>query len=525
MKLTILSTSDTHGFVFPTNYVEKGADMPFGLIRAANTIAEAQRNSTGPVVTIDDGDFLAGSPLAYYVARVHPGNDPFALTNIYNQIHYDVGVLGNHEFDYGTNYLEHAINASDRTIINANLLDRAGRPLMGQRYRIIERDGVRIGIIGLTTKAVVQWKNRADVHDVHYRSAVSVASELVPFLRPLVDVLIISYHGGFERDLETGKLLTSLSTGENEAYQLLQEVPGIDALITGHQHRRIATRLFGVPVTQPGYRGEAVGKITLDLEPTSNQRYTVIGGQAELLDASQSTYDPAILTQSKALDTTVDNWLSEPLATITGDMTFDRAEDARITETAYTEFIQKIQMETMGADLSATSIFNNEGHGFENPITMRNIMTNYVYPDGLALSEISGKDLKQALEQTAHYFILSNHQIVVNPAYYTPKLRHYNYDMYEGVDYTINVAKPMGHRIEDLTYQGRPVEDSQHFTIALNRYRAGGGGHYHMFKADKIIAENKTPMSQIIADYLRRHPQVNATVNHNFKVIATADDD
>ncbi|WP_439794988.1 5'-nucleotidase C-terminal domain-containing protein [Secundilactobacillus kimchicus] len=97
--------------------------------------------------------------------------------------------------------------------------------------------------------------------------------------------------------------------------------------------------------------------------------------------------------------------------------------------------------------------------------------------------------------------------------------------MYEGVDYTINVAKPMGHRIENLTYQGRPVEDSQHFTIALNRYRAGGGGHYHMFKADKIIAENKTPMSQIIADYLRRHPQVNATVNHNFKVIATADDD
>lgn len=519
MQLTILSTSDTHGFIFPTNYVEPGTDMPFGVIRTASVVAQAQKEATGPVITIDDGDFLAGSPLAYYVARVAPNATPHPLTEIYNQIHYDAGVLGNHEFDYGTSYLERAINDSDRPIINANLLDKAGRPLFGQRYRIIERQGVKIGIIGLTTKSVIQWKNRNDIPDIRYQSAVATAKELVPILRPQVDVLIVSYHGGFERDLETGKRLTALTTGENEAYQLLQEVPGIDALITGHQHRKLATRLFGIPVTQPGYRGEAVGKITLELDSMGTQGYTVVNGTAELLDASSAPYSPALLEKSTGLDTTVDQWLSEPLAVINGDMTFERAEDARITETAYTEFIQRVQMATMEADISATSIFNNEGHGFENPITMRNIMTNYVYPDGLALSLITGKDLKQALEKTAHYFLLSNHQIIVNPVYYTPKLRHYNYDMYEGINYTINVAKPMGQRIEHLTYQGQPISDEQPFKIALNRYRAGGGGHYSMFKADKIIAENKTPMSQIIADYLKQHPSVEATVNHNFRVI------
>lgn len=518
--LTILSTSDTHGFIFPTNYVKLRAHMPFGLIRTATVLSQAQKAATGPVITIDDGDFLAGSPLAYYVAQVQHPADPLPLTRIYNQIHYDAAVLGNHEFEYGTDYLEQAINESDRPIVNANILDQAGRPLFGQRYRILEKDGIKIAILGLTTRAVMQWKNHADVtDDIKYHTAVSIAKELVPRLKKIVDVVIVAYHGGFEKSLKTGKLIESLSNGENEAYQLLEEVNGIDALITGHQHRKIATTLFGVPVTQPGYRGEAVGKITLDLTAKEGG-YVVTAQSAHILDAKDAEYDINIANNSRELDKTVDYWLAEPLAHINGDLTFKSAQQARMRETAYTEFIQKVQLETMGADISATSIFNNEGHGFENPITMRNIMTNYVYPDGLALELISGKELKAALEKSATYFTLAaDDEIIVNPAFYSPKLRHYNYDMYEGINYRINVSKPVGQRIDLLTYQGKPVKPDQIFKIALNRYRAGGGGHYDMYHADKIIAENKTPMSQLIADYLRQHPVVEATVNHNFKVV------
>lgn len=184
MQLTILSTSDTHGYIFPTNYVKPRAHMPFGLIRAATVIAAEQRAAPGPTITIDDGDFLAGSPLAYYVAQVQTPPDPLPLTRIYNQIHYDAAVMGNHEFDYGTQYLERALNATERPIVNANILDNAGRPLFGQRYRIIERGGVKIAILGLTTRAVMQWKNHANVaNDVHFRTAVSVAKELVPYLK------------------------------------------------------------------------------------------------------------------------------------------------------------------------------------------------------------------------------------------------------------------------------------------------------------------------------------------------------
>lgn len=519
MKLTILSTSDTHGFVFPTNYVKPNANMPFGLIRAASVIHREQQAATGPVITVDNGDFLAGSPLAYYVAQVQQTRDPQPLTHIYNQIHYDIGILGNHEFDYGTAYLEQAINATDRKIINANLLNGDDHPLFGQRYRIMEFNGVKVAIIGLTTRAVMQWRNHSNVYDVEFRSAVSVARELVPALHKIADVVVVCYHGGFERNVKTGQLIGSVSNGENEAYQLLEEVDGIDALVTGHQHRKIADTLFGVPVTQPGYRGEAVGKITLTIEKTKTG-YMVVDHTAELLDTKNAPFDDTMRRASKSIDQTVDGWLAEPLAKIKGHLTFTDAAKARMVETAYTEFIQRVQIETMDADISATSLFNNEGHGFEDPITMRNIMTNYVYPDGLALELITGRDLKAALEQSAEYFMLDDDgNIAVNPAFYSPKLRHYNYDMYEGINYRINVANPIGQRIDRLTYRGLPVTDDQEFRIALNRYRAGGGGHFGMFSADKIIAENKTPMSQIIADYLRHHPKVNATVNHNFEVI------
>lgn len=229
---------------------------------------------------------------------------------------------------------------------------------------------------------MAQWERSANIEDVHFNSAVETARVFVPYLHQLADVVVVSYHGGFERDLNTGKPAEK-NLGENEGYQLLKDIKGIDALITGHQHRRIATKLFGTPVTQPGYRGEAVGKITLNVEK-KDDRYVVTDSKAELILTEKAPLNKAIMETSASLDREVDHWLEQPLGKIDGSLTITDPAKARIEETAYTEFIQRVQMATMDVDISATALFNNEGAGFENPITMRNIMTNYVYPDGLA---------------------------------------------------------------------------------------------------------------------------------------------
>lgn len=518
MKLTILSTSDTHGYVFPTNYVKKGSTQGFGLARAATVVAREQAAADGPVVTIENGDFLEGSPLAYYVARVQPQHDPAPLMAIYNQIHYDCGILGNHEFNYGQDYLQAAIRDAKRQILCANILDHNGDPEYGQPYTILEKAGLKIGILGLTTQAVYKWEKATNIKGLQFESAFLAAKKYVPILRQKADVVIISYHGGFERDLATGKP-NDIHVGENEAYHMMAEIPGIDAMITGHQHRQIATELFDVPTTQPGFRGQAVGKITLDLKRDATGKVTVINHDSELISATKAPLDHDVINAAATLNTRVGRWLDQPLGHINGDMTFTDPFAARLRETPYIEFIQQVQMATMGADISATALFSDEALGFENPITMRNIMTNYVYPNGLSLLNITGADLKGALEVSARYFTILNGQIAVNPAFIHPKRRQYNYDMYEGVHYKLNIAQPVGQRVEELTYHGQPVRADQQLRIVLNQYRAVGGGHYSMYEASKIVAESQSPMSELIADYLQAHPTVDATTNDNFSVV------
>lgn len=330
--------------------------------------------------------------------------------------------------------------------------------------------------------------------------------------------MIVSYHGGFEKDLETGKP-TEVLTGENEAYQLLMEVSGIDALITGHQHRVIATQINGVPVIQPGFRGEYVGEIKLDLEKNATG-FKVKTGEASLIATGEALPDETIMKQIASISEEVEDWLDQPLGKVSGDMTIKDSNQARMVEHPYVEFIQKVQMAATGTDISGTALFNNEGKGFGEIITMRDVVTNYIYPNTLAVLNVSGTDLKAALERSAAFFqVEKDGSIGINPEFINPKPQYYNYDMYEGVDYTINVKNPIGQRIEKLMYHGQPVRPTDSLEVTANQYRAVGGGDYGMYDASKIIREVQTDMTELIADYLVEHPVIEATTNQNFHVI------
>ena len=191
---------------------------------------------------------------------------------------------------------------------------------------------------------------------------------------------------------------------------------------------------------------------------------------------------------------------------------------ARIHEHPYIEFINRVQMWASGAKISGTALFNNEGKGFGEIITMRDVITNYIYPNTLAVLKITGTDLKAALEQTANYLVLKDGQIVFNPQFIDPKPQYYNYDMYEGIDYAIDLSKPYGEKITKLQFEGSDILPDQELEVVMNQYRAVGGGNYAMFSADKIIKEIPRDMTEVIAEYLQAHPVLKAEVNHNFSV-------
>ncbi|MCH4057407.1 MAG: bifunctional metallophosphatase/5'-nucleotidase [Lactobacillaceae bacterium] len=514
MKLTILSTSDTHGYLLPTDYASRDQVKPYGLSRAATVIKQEQAAAgSDPVLVIENGDFLQGSPLSYYLAKV--SGDLTPLTTAYNQIDYQVGIVGNHEFNYGTDYLKKAISQSQRHFLCANILDEAGQPVFGQPYEVFDFNGLKVAVLGLTTQYIPHWEAPEKIKGLVFQSATACARIWVPKLHQLADLVVVAYHGGFERDLQT-QAPTEALTGENEGAQMLQEVPGIDALVTGHQHRELAAISQGVPVTQPGSKGTHVGKIVLTL----NEQRQVTDQQATLIKTADFTPAATMTKQLAATNRLVEDWLDQALGKTEGDLTITDPMAVRLRPHPYIQFVQDVQRAALHADISGTALFNNDGRGFGPVITFRSILTNYIYPNTLAVERISGADLKAALEKSATYFVpATNEQIAVNQKFVTPKPQHYNYDMYAGIDYVIDVAQPVGQRIVKLQYQGQAVQPAQQFEVVTNQYRAVGGGNFKMFSADKIIREDTTDMTELIADYLRQHPVIKATTENNFKVI------
>lgn len=514
MKLTILSTSDTHGYLLPTDYASRDQQQPFGLSRAATVIKQEQAAAgADPVLVIENGDFLQGSPLSYYLAKI--SGDLTPLTTAYNQIDYQVGIVGNHEFNYGTDYLQKAIKQSHRHFLCANILDEQGQPAFGQPYEIFDLQGLKVAVLGLTTQYIPHWEAPEKIKGLTFQSATACAQAWVPKLRQLADLVVVAYHGGFERDLQT-QVPTEALTGENEGAQLLKEVPGIDALVTGHQHRELAEISQGVPTTQPGSKGTYVGKIVLTL----NDQKQVTDQSATLLKTADAQPDPAMIAQLTPTNNLVEDWLDQALGKTEGDLTITDPMAVRLHPHPYIQFVQDVQRAAMHADISGTALFNNDGRGFGPVITFRSILTNYIYPNTLAVEQISGADLKAALEKSATYFVpAANGKVGVNQKFVKPKPQHYNYDMYAGIDYVIDVAQPVGQRVTKLQYHGQDVQPNQQLAVVMNQYRAVGGGNFKMFTAAKIIREDTTDMTELIADYLRQHPLIKATTENNFQVI------
>ena len=520
IELVILETSDIHGNVFPIHYGTNGyADTGIGKI---SSLVREQRSLHEHVLLIDNGDLIQGTPLTYHYSRINPERQNPMIV-LANEMQYDAAVLGNHEFNYGLKLLKSAVGESRFPWLSANILDeRTGEPFFGKPYIVKEAaPGLRAAILGLTTPYIPNWEKPENITGLKFADAVETAKKWVAHLKKeeRADIVIVSYHGGFERDLDTGKPTKTL-TGENQGYELCMEVEGIDVLLTGHQHRQIEGReINGVTVVQPGYNGMALGKVTVVLEK-KNEQWTIVRKQSELLSSATIEEDRELLSLVKDYERETQAWLDQPLGTIEGDMTVTNPLKIRTEDNALIEFINKVQMETAGVDIANTALFDNQSPGFPANVTMRDVVSNYIYPNTLKVIRITGKDMKAALERSASYFKqYAGGEIEVNPSFTSPKPQHYNYDMWEGIDYLINISRPEGDRIVKLEYKGSPVEPDKEYDVVMNNYRSGGGGEYFMYQGKPVIKDIPTDVSEILANYLLEKKTVKAAVNHNWKVI------
>ncbi|WP_275901095.1 bifunctional metallophosphatase/5'-nucleotidase [Paenibacillus periandrae] len=518
--ITILQTSDLHGFMLPIQYANnESADIGFARIA---TLIERERALQEAVLVIDNGDLIQGTPLAYHHARLDAAA-PNPMISCLNKLHYDAAVMGNHEFNYGLPLLHKAVKESAFPWLSANIVDNeSGEPYFGQPYILKAFDnGPTIAVLGLTTPYIPNWEKAEHIAGLRFDDAVEAAQKWVAYLRneQKADVVVVSYHGGFERDLDTGEPTEPL-TGENQGYRLCQEVKGIDVLLTGHQHRSIAgKRLGGVTIMQPGSQGAFLGKVQLHMEHTENG-WHLLESSSELLSPSGVPPQAEIVELLQPNEALTQKWLDQPIGKLLGDMRVTDPMALRLKEHPLIEFINRVQMELSGASISNTALFDNISPGFPSDITMRDIVSNYIYPNTLQVLRVSGQDIKDALEHSAAYFApYTGGPVQVSTAFSEPKPQHYNYDMWEGITYKLNISRPEGERVQSLGYQGQPLDMNGHYDVVMNNYRAGGGGNYAMFHGKPIVKDIPTDMAELLASYIMEKGTIEAALNSNWEVI------
>ncbi|MDF2963889.1 MAG: 2, 3-cyclic nucleotide 2-phosphodiesterase [Paenibacillus sp.] len=519
-SITILETSDIHGYMLPVQY-SNNEPTEQGFAKIASLISE-ERAGNPHVIVVDNGDLIQGTPLAYYHARLNPdaGNP---MIRCLNELKYDAAVIGNHEFNYGLPLLNKAVKESSFRWLSANIVDEAsGEPYFGKPYLLKTFDnGPRVAVLGLTTDYIPNWEKMEHIAGLRFENVLETARKWVAYLKDeeKADVVIVSYHGGFERNPATGEPTEPL-TGENVGYALCREVEGIDVLLTGHQHRTISgVAIHGVTVLQPGSQGAFIGKVQLQLKQ-DNGRWSIKTASSELLSAKGAETAQKITDMLQLDESLTQQWLDQPIGKLLGDMRITDPMKVRMKEHPLIEFINRVQMDISGAAISNTALFDNISPGFPPDITMRDIVSNYVYPNTLQVIRISGQDIRDALERSASYFATwTGGPVQVNPAFSEPKPQHYNYDMWEGIEYKLNISRPEGERVVHLTYGGEPVDPNRDYEVVMNNYRAGGGGNYTMFQGKPVIRDIPTDMAELLATYIMEKGTIEASLNSNWEVI------
>jgi 2',3'-cyclic-nucleotide 2'-phosphodiesterase/3'-nucleotidase len=232
--------------------------------------------------------------------------------------------------------------------------------------------------------------------------------------------------------------------------------------------------------------------------------------------------DPRIEERIADLQAQTQVWLDQPLGRISDyDLRIYDALDARVHKHPLVSFINQVQLAKSGAQISATALFN-QPYGLNPEVTYRDLVSTYIYPNSLVVKRMSGKQMKDYLEQCAEYFCIQDGKLAVNPEFDEPKPQHFNYDMLDGIEYCLDISKPVGQRVKYCHYQGVDIGHKDSFTVVMNNYRAVGGGNFAMMRECETVHEITEDMVEILAEYISDKKDVH--IEHRDNILITAYD-
>lgn len=508
VTLQVLNTADTHGHILPEN---TGSLLPEakGWAQLATLIRE--RKALNPnTLLIDSGDTLQGEPISYVRARIRRDLPDPAMA-IMNALGYHAMALGNHDLDWGFPALRQAEEQAQFPVLAANVrLSATGKGAFTSHV-LVEVGGLRVAILGLSTARLTALTEGGPLPELRVEDPVQTAQRLVPQLREKerADLVIIAYHGGLGR-------LPAQPGEENQALALA-ELPGVDAVLSGHTHQGLAMLHKGVPLLQCPGGAKGLGCLELRLERVKG-RWTVAKAEPKLLQPSLDTAkDPQVLELTQALRTETTRYLDTFVTNLGVDLDgrFCRMEDSALAQLLHT-----VQRQASGAQLSAISSPPARYYVPKGPSSVRQFWALLPYENRVVTIRITGAQLRQYLEQAARYYRFSHDPELVNK-----EVPGYDFDLVDGVQYALDLSRAPGQRVQNLIYRGQPVKAEQSFTMAISSYRFTGAGGYleAMGWAGAPVSVSKDSLRNLVLDYALSRPTLNPAPVNNWRTVPFLD--
>ncbi|WP_309118795.1 bifunctional 2',3'-cyclic-nucleotide 2'-phosphodiesterase/3'-nucleotidase [Paenibacillus sp.] len=579
VKLRVLETTDLHTNMVNYDYFADKPTDEYGFAKTATLIKQARAEAKNSLL-FDNGDLIQGNPLGDYVAKVDPlqQGETHPVYKAMNLFGYDAGNIGNHEFNFGLDFLATSLAGADFPYVNANVYVDDGdadesndRHYFEHPYLILDREVVdeagnkhtiKVGVIGFVPPQIMAWDKAHLEGKVVAKDIIKTAEALVPKMKEEgADIVVAIPHSGFETVPQTDNM-------ENATYYL-SEVPGIDVILFGHAHKNFPDPSFantpgidlekgtinGVAAAMPGFWGNHLGVVDLVLTQVDGE-WTVSDSKVELreiYDATAKTAlveaDPAVVEAVEAEHHATIEYVRGPVGETSAPITsfFALLQDdpsIQIVTDAQTAYIEKA---LQGTDyeglpiLSAGAPFKAGGRQGPNyytnipagPLAIKNVADLYLYSNTVHAVWLTGAEVKEWLEWTAGQFLTidpasAEAQPLVDPAFPT-----YNFDVIDGVTYELDVtqpprydasgkelANPDSHRVVNLQYNGKPIDPEQKFVVATNNYRASSSLRANP-DGQRIIVKAPDENRQAVIDYIRDNGTINPSADGNWKLANT----
>ncbi len=576
VDLRILETTDIHMHLADYDYYADKQSDKVGLSRVATLIKQARAESVNSVL-VDNGDLLQGNPLGDYVAkgRALRFGETHPAYKAMNLLDYDVGNIGNHEFNYGLDFLMKSLSGANFPYINANVYLDDGdqdasndqpyfQPYLIKPTQVTDRDGqthtLNVGYIGFVPPQIMTWDKDNLTGKVIAKDIIESAKKYVPEMKANgADVIIAIPHSG----MYTGHY----QQGEENATYHLAKVEGINAILFGHSHRvfpgdssldgiegvdNATGTVFGVPATMPGFWGSHLGLVDLTLESNGDD-WTVTSGTSAVraiakregretipLVEADSAINEAVHTEHEGTLAYMRRKVGESTADINSFFALVQDDPSiQIVNNAQIWYTQNIVRGTSYEGLpilSAAAPFKAGGRGGpeyytdvpKGDIALKNVSDLYIYPNDVKVVKLSGAQVVEWLERAAGQFNQidpnqSAPQALINDSFPT-----YNFDVIDGIHYQIDVTQPNrynadgelvapeAHRITKVTFNGKPVQPDQAFLVVTNNYRASGGGHFPDLDGSTTVIDAPDKNRDVVANYLLSQTTINPAADNNW---------